>query len=85
MFDAESDRKGLGFEQEVLAMHQLIDVARRVAGGQYQRIAGVFIAVRSHDRTHLAAFDEQVDHLVLEEHLAAGVEDGLAHCLDHIG
>jgi hypothetical protein len=44
VFDAEADGEGFGFEQDVAAGEELIDITRGVAGGEDHGIGGDFTA-----------------------------------------
>ena len=89
MFDAKSDRKGLGLDVHAARVQHLEGVARTVSERQHhvvgaQRVGRAASMVEYLEAANLAVFDQHVGHALLEADLAAERDDLLAHAFDHL-
>ena len=85
VFDAEPHREGLGLHEHALGVEHAEGVAGAVAQGQDHMARFQLLAAFQDYAGQLLALGEQVGDLLLEAHLAAQVDDLLAHLLDHAG
>ena len=85
VLDAEPDREGFLFQQDVFRGEQPVDVPCGVPGGEDHGVGADFPAGGGDHAADVFFMDDEIRHLGLEPHLPAGCEDRCPDRLDHIG